>query len=103
MTQLTRIASEDQHQIVLKEELEEPVVSAKQRCLRTRHWKVVATPRKEGGRHYGLFHLATDPDCRRDLAKERPEVLEPMRAALERWIDQGEETPVRGIFPEGEP
>lgn len=103
MTQLTRIASEDQHQIVLKEELEEPVVSAKQRCLRTRHWKVVATPRKEGGRHYGLFHLATDPDCRRDLAKERPEVLVPMRAALERWIDQGEETPVRGIFPEGEP
>ena len=103
MTQLTRIAAEDQHQIVLKEELEEPVVSAKQRCLRTRHWKVVATPRKEGGRHYGLFHLDTDPDCRRDLAKERPEVLEPMRAALERWIDQGEETPVRGIFPGGEP
>ena len=103
MTQLTRIASEDQHQIVLKEELEAPVVAAKQRCLRTRHWKVVATPRRDGGRHHGLFHLASDPDCRRDLAESRPEVLAPMKRALDRWIDEGAETPIREIFPGGEP
>jgi arylsulfatase A-like enzyme len=103
MDELTTVDRTYNHQFVLKPEWDEPVITAKQRCLRTRHWKVVATPRKEGGRHYGLFHLATDPDCRRDLAAERPEVLAPMKAALERWIDGREETPVRGIFPGGEP
>jgi hypothetical protein len=33
----------------------------------------------------------------------RPEVLAPMRAALERWMDEGIETPIAGIFPDGEP
>jgi arylsulfatase A-like enzyme len=103
MDELTTVDRTYNHQFVLKPEWDEPVIAAKQRCLRTRHWKVVATPRKEGGRHYGLFHLGTDPDCRRDLAGERPEVLAPMKAALERWIDGREETPVRGIFPGGEP
>jgi arylsulfatase A-like enzyme len=103
MDKLTRIDPDYNHQFVLREEWEQPVITAKQRCLRTRNWKVVATPCKEGGRHYGLFHLATDPDCRRNLAAERPEVLAPMKAALERWIDEGGETPIAGIFPDGEP
>lgn len=101
MDELTTVDRTYNHQFVLKSEWDEPVITAKQRCLRTRHWKVVATPRKEGGRHYGLFHLSTDPDCRRDLAGERPEVLAPLRAALERWIDGREETPIRSIFPGG--
>ena len=103
MDKLTRIDPDYHHQFVVREEWEEPVVTAKQRCLRTRRWKVVATPRKEGGRHYGLFHLESDPYCRENLSEARPEVLGPMRAALERWIDQGEETAIREIFPGGEP
>jgi len=103
MDELTTIDPDYNHQFVLKPEWERPVVDAKQRCLRTRHWKVVATPDRSGGRHYGLFHLVSDPDCRRNLAAEKPEVLAPLRAALERWIEQGEETPIRGIFPGGEP
>jgi len=30
-------------------------------------------------------------------------VLEPMRQALERWMDERIETPISGIFPNGEP
>lgn len=103
MDELTSIDPDFNHQFILKPEWEAPVVEAKQRCLRTRDWKVVATPRHEGGRHYGLFHLAVDPDCRRDLSDERPEVLGPMRDALERWIERREETPIDRIFPNGEP
>jgi arylsulfatase A-like enzyme len=103
MDELTAIDPDYNHQFILKKEWEEPVVMAKQRCLRTAHWKVVATPRKAGGRHYGLFHLTSDPDCRDDLAAARPEVLVPMRAALERWIDALIETRIPEIFPSGEP
>ncbi len=103
MDELTDIDPNYNHQFVLKPEWREPLIAAKQRCLRTRDWKTVCTPKKDGGRHFGLFHLPTDPDCRRDLAAERPGVLEPMQAALERWIDRREETPLEVIFPGGEP
>lgn len=103
MDELTTIDPGFNHQFVLKPEWEQPVVESKQRCLRTRDWKVVATPRRGGGRHYGLFHLVDDPDCRRDLSGERPEILAPLRDALERWIDGRVETPIEGIFPGGEP
>ena len=100
---MTDIDRDYHYHLVLKPEWDGPVISSKQRCLRTRHWKVVATPTKDGGRHYGLFHLATDPDCRSDLASGRPEVLEPMKAALDSWIDDHVEVPVEAIFPAGEP
>lgn len=103
MDEMTTIDRDYNYHFVLKSEWDEPVLTSKQRCLRTRHWKVVATPTKAGGRHYGLFHLDADPDCRSDLASGRPEVLGPMKAALESWIDDHVETPVEAIFPHGEP
>ncbi len=103
MDELTTIEPDFNHQFVMKPEYDAPVISAKQRCLRTRDWKVVCTPCSEGNRHYGLFHTAADPDCRRDLSAERPEVLAPLQAALERWMDEHVETPVGEIFPAGEP
>jgi len=103
MDELTTIEPSFNHQFVMKPQYDLPVTIAKQRCLRTRSWKVVCTPSIDGSRHYGLFRIAEDPDCRRDLSAERPEVLAPMRAALERWIDGHAETPVDVIFPAGEP
>jgi arylsulfatase A-like enzyme len=89
-------------QFVLREEFREPLVAAKQRVLRTRHWKLVCTPTAEGTRHFALFNLTRDAHGEHDLAAARPEILAPMAAALERWIDDGVETPIRGIFPDGE-
>jgi hypothetical protein len=37
-----------------------------------------------------------------DVAAEYPQVLEPMRKALERWMDERVETPLEEIFPQGE-
>jgi len=103
MDEMTFIDRSFNYQFVLKEEFRDRLVEAKQRALRTRHWKLVCTPAADGTRHFALFHLTSDPHGERDLAAERPEVLEPMRAALERWIDDRVESPVGTIFPDGEP
>jgi arylsulfatase A-like enzyme len=91
------------YQFVLQKGFPERVLAAKQRCLRTRDWKIVCTPASDGSRHFGLFHTATDPDSRQDLAAQRPEVLTVMKAALEKWMDQHQETPIREIFGGDEP
>ncbi len=103
MDEMTYIDEDYNYQFVLKPEYRERLVAAKQRCLATRDWKLVCTPTARGTRHFGLFHLAADPHGGHDLAAARPEVLAPMRAALERWMDLGIETPVSAIFPGGEP
>jgi hypothetical protein len=50
-----------------------------------------------------LFHIPTDPHGESDLAASRPEVLAPMKAALERWMDEQIESSICEIFPDGEP
>ncbi len=103
MDELTWIDESYNYQFVLKPEYKDRLVQAKQRCLKTKNWKLVCTPTASGTRHFGLFHLATDPHAEKDLASARPEVLAPMRTALERWMDRDVETPIRDIFPDGEP
>jgi arylsulfatase A-like enzyme len=103
MEDLIRIEPEYNYNFVMKPEFEHPVAESKQRCLRTRNWKVVCTPASDGSRHFGLFRIADDPDSRNDLAEDMPQILAPLRAALERWIDRHEETPIAEIFPQGEP
>lgn len=103
MDELTFIDKSFNYQFVLKPQYLAPLLQAKQRCLRTRDWKIVCTPTASGTRHFGLFHLAADPNGEHDLAASRPEVLAPLRRALERWMDQQVETPIREIFPQGEP
>jgi arylsulfatase A-like enzyme len=103
MDEMTKIDEHYNYQFVLKNEYAERLVAAKQRCLRSRDWKLVCTPTAQGGRHFGLFHLASDPHGEKDLAAERPEVLAPMRAALEGWMEKKIETPLEEIFPNGEP
>jgi arylsulfatase A-like enzyme len=103
MDEMTSIDESFNHQFVLRPDYRQPLIDAKERCLRTERWKLVCTPMAGGGRHFRLFHLPDDPHCERDLAARRPEVLEPLRRALEAWIDERRETPIRGIFPAGEP
>ncbi|MEI6606542.1 MAG: sulfatase [Verrucomicrobiota bacterium] len=103
MDELTGIDPAYNYQFVLKERYREQLVLAKQRCLRTHDWKLVCTPTIQGTRHFGLFFLPADPHGEHDLAATRPEVLAPLQAALERWMDKQQETSIAGIFPAGEP
>ncbi|MFT4176469.1 MAG: sulfatase [Luteolibacter sp.] len=103
MHELTYIDEAFNYQFVVKDEYVQDIIDAKQRCLRTRDWKLVCTPTVEGTRHYSLFHLPTDKDGEHDLAPSRPEVLQPMVSALGAWMDHHIETPISAIFPQGEP
>jgi arylsulfatase A-like enzyme len=103
MDELTYIEPDFNYQFVLKPEYLDRLIAAKQRCLRTRDWKLVCTPTATGSRHFALFHMPSDPDAETDLAPSRPEVLGLLRTALELWMDQQIETPISGIFPQGEP
>jgi arylsulfatase A-like enzyme len=103
MDEMTFIDKTFNYQFVLKSEYLEALVNAKQRCLQTANWKLVCTPTADGERHFGLFDNRKDPDGEHNIAESRPEVLGPMRQALERWMDERVETPISGIFPDGEP
>ncbi|GAA5126174.1 sulfatase [Luteolibacter yonseiensis] len=103
MDELTFIDPGYNYQFVVKPEYIAPLVAAKQRCLKTRYWKIVCTPTAQGTRHFALFQMKRDPYGETDIATSRPEVLAPLQAALERWMDEKEESSIAEIFPEGEP
>ncbi len=103
MDELTYIDENDDYHFVLKPEYEQRLIAAKERMLRTERWKLIMTPRADGGRHFRLFHIATDKHCEHNVAPEHPEVLVSMKQALERWVDGKIETPIQEIFPQGEP
>ncbi len=103
MDELTWIDDDYNYQFVLKPEYRERLVQAKQRCLRTRNWKIVCTPTAAGTRRFGLFNMAADPNAEADVAATRPDVLAPMQSALERWMDEKTESSIPEIFPNGEP
>ena len=90
------------YQFVLRDEYEAPLVKAKQRCLMTEKWKLICTPTDDGERHFTLFSRHPDPYCEVDVAPSNPDVVAPMRAALEKWMDEKNETPLGEIFPQGE-
>lgn len=103
MDELTFIDPNFNYQFVLKPQYLDRLIEAKQRCLKTRDWKLVCTPTAQGTRHFALFHMTKDRHGENDVASSHPEVLAPMRVALERWMDAKEETSIAEIFPNGEP
>jgi arylsulfatase A-like enzyme len=103
MDECTGIDPSYNYQFVLKKEYLPRLIQAKQRCLRTRYWKLVCTPTSAGSRHFGLFQIAKDPHGENDIAPAHPEVLAPLQAALERWMDEKYESSIEQIFPAGEP
>jgi arylsulfatase A-like enzyme len=73
--------------IFLSPRWEQPSNDAKYRALRTPHWKLVYQP-APAGTAWRLFDLDADPDQRRDVAAEHPDVMAQLRPRLERWIQR---------------
>ena len=103
MDELTWIDPNYNYQFVVKDQYIDNVIQAKQRCLKTRYWKLVCTPTAQGTRHFALFQMERDRNAESDVASTQPAVLTPMKAALERWMDQKIESSIAEIFPAGEP
>lgn len=66
---------------VLHDELEDDLIATKCFAVREANWKLILVP-GEDGPILRLFDLAKDPQCRRDVAAEHPEVFARLRARL---------------------
>jgi arylsulfatase A-like enzyme len=69
------------HNLVLREELNDEVIATKCYAVRESHWKLIVVP-GEGGPIVRLFHLGLDPRCRINRAHERPEVVARLKRSL---------------------
>lgn len=97
MDETTMIDPEFDFHFVLKEKYQKDVLKTKERCLRTERFKLIYTPGKFGA-IYRLFDLVEDKHCENDVKASYPQVLEPMKAALHRWMDEHKESSVSEIF-----
>jgi hypothetical protein len=61
------------------------IVSAKDRMIRTDHWKLVYLPMRTGIARR-LFDLNADPGCEHDVASHHPDIVEKMGAQLDQWL-----------------
>ncbi len=74
--------------------------TARQRVAQTSRFKLVRTPRLEGGYSSRLFDLESDPQERVDVKDEHPEVYRHLAAELERWAAGIAAEPPREYDPE---
>jgi arylsulfatase A-like enzyme len=66
----------------------EAILSAKDRMIRRGRWKLVYQPLEDGTLHR-LFDLEADPECKRDVITQHPDVAEALQLALSNWITSG--------------
>jgi arylsulfatase A-like enzyme len=69
------------YNIVLREELNDRVIETKCFAVREGKWKLITVPGEAGPIHR-LFDLEADPQCRRNLVREHPDVYERLLARL---------------------
>jgi len=103
MDQLTYVDKKFDFHIVLKEKHRDAIISGKERCLRTKEWKLVFTPGEESSIHR-LYHIPSDPNCIKNVSTENPGILERMKYHLWQWIIFGKESNgseiLEGALPE---
>ncbi len=77
-----------------------PPESARQRVAQTADFKLVETPRLEGGYGARLYHLPSDPRESADVSAEYPDVFQHLRATLAEWTADLPDPPERLADPE---
>jgi arylsulfatase A-like enzyme len=73
--------------VVVRPELRERVLYAKERALRSGSWKLHYKPTTKGPR-WRLYDLASDPDETRDVSGEHPELFRQLQSRLVAWATQ---------------
>ena len=71
--------------LALKPEFKQIIIDAKDRMIRTKQWKLVYQPLKQGPA-FQLFDLINDPKCHHNVATSHPEIFEHLKLQLSSWI-----------------
>lgn len=71
--------------LAIKAEYQDMIIAAKDRMIRRGSWKLVYQPLEQSHK-LQLFHLASDPDCRLDVADKYPDVTSMLWDELQNWI-----------------
>lgn len=71
--------------MAIKPEFQDIVVRAKDRMVRLGHWKLVYQP-LFSGKLLRLYDLQTDPDCRKDLSADHPDITAKLWEFLQDWM-----------------
>ena len=79
--QATFLDPEFDHNLVLREDLDDRVIETKCFAVRKDRWKLISVPGENGPIHR-LFDLDADPQCRTNLVRERPSIYEALRELL---------------------
>ena len=87
---------------VLADAYQEEILKTKERCLRTRYWKLVFSPGQDRD-IWRLFDLRKDPNCEHPVNFTYPGVFSSMQKSLLIWMREKKESRIGDIFPDGEP
>lgn len=71
--------------LTIKAIYKDMIVSAKDRMVRTDHWKLVYLPMHQGVSRR-LFDLDTDAGCQHDVSALHPDIVKKMSALLDQWL-----------------
>ena len=104
MDELTWIDEDYNYQFVVKPEYRDRIVAGQTTLPENQQLETrLHSHRRRHAATSGSSISPPIPTANRTSRITAPEVLAPMRAALERWMDEKTETPIAAIFPAGEP
>lgn len=83
--ELIDIPNKQSGTLCIKSEYSKLVINAKDRSIRSDHWKLVYLPTTQG-EIYQLFNVKTDPECTEDVSNNNPSTLLELKEKLDQWI-----------------
>lgn len=97
ITDLVRIDTGTNHELVIRDEFSGVVETAKHRGLYLDGYKLIYIP-TPAGVQYELYDPVTDPDNEHNLAAEQPEVVARLKARLFQILEDGDPTRIRSEY-----
>jgi len=85
--ELLEVPDKENGTLAIRPEYSAAVIQAKDRALRTAHWKLVYKPLTSGHLLH-LYDIQADPECRCDVAADNPDVTSELWRQLQAWLAQ---------------
>ena len=85
LLELLEVSDRSSGTLAVKPEYRQLIIAAKDRMVRVGTWKLTYQPTTSGPL-YALFDLASDPECRHDVAEAHPHIVRDLQRRLNEWL-----------------